>query len=184
MSLLRITIVVLSACLLVACSGLIRDSMQTPEPEPTPRPTYTPYPTHTPQSRFGVLTISTPGITKESTQPTHIPSRELIIPISNASEDPDATAQADTDDLFAEWLKTANKEFNAGNYESAIDYYNAIKKYGGESSATIENRIGLSYDLLEQYDRAIEHYSLAIDFEDSAGRRIIRGFAYYIKWAV
>ena len=69
--------------------------------------------------------------------------------------------------------------FDAEDYEAAIESFKRAQRHHGKPSGVLENRIGLAYDELGMYDRAIEHYSNGIAISDSAGNRVNRALSYF-----
>ena len=69
--------------------------------------------------------------------------------------------------------------FEDGKYLEAIAKYKQAIELHGQPSSVLENRIGLSYDALEQYERAVEHYSNAIRIRDNSIDRVNRSLTYH-----
>ena len=78
----------------------------------------------------------------------------------------------------AETLRQAEEAFERGDYQEAIKKYTETQRHHGKPSAVMEERIGLSYMWLGKSEAAIRHLSKAIEIEDSALRRNIRGGIY------
>ena len=68
---------------------------------------------------------------------------------------------------------------NTGEYMAAIESYKEALRHHGKPSVVLENHIGQAYMGLEMYDRAVEHYSNALDIKDGAVDRTNRGWAYF-----
>ena len=66
-----------------------------------------------------------------------------------------------------------------GRHREAIEKFQQALELHGEPSAVIENRIGMSYDALGQYELAIRHYSNSLRIVDNSIDRVNRGLAYF-----
>ena len=78
----------------------------------------------------------------------------------------------------AETGRQAEEAFERGNYQKAIKKFMETQRHHGKPSAVMEERIALSYMRLGKNEAAIPHLSKAIEIEDSALRRNIRGSIY------
>lgn len=68
--------------------------------------------------------------------------------------------------------------YDSGLCESAIIAFKEAQEHHGKQSDVLENRIGLSYDCLGNYDLAIQHHSYAIAINDDSVNRVNRGISY------
>ena len=72
-------------------------------------------------------------------------------------------------------------EYEKGNYQEAIEYYNKGLEAKPDDSCLFNNR-GLAYYSLEQYDKAVADYNRAIELKaDFADAYYNRGLAYFRK---
>ena len=72
-------------------------------------------------------------------------------------------------------------EYEKGNYQEAIEYYNKGLEARPDDSCLFNNR-GLAYYSLEQYDKAVADYHRAIELKaDFADAYYNRGLAYFRK---
>ena len=72
-------------------------------------------------------------------------------------------------------------EYEKGNYQEAIEYYNKGLAAKPDDSCLFNNR-GLAYYSLEQYDKAVADYNRAIELKaDFADAYYNRGLAYFRK---
>ena len=78
----------------------------------------------------------------------------------------------------AETGRQAEEAFERGDYQEAIKKYTEAQRHHGKPSAAAEGTIGVSYMGLGKNEAAIRHLSKAIEIEDSALLRNIRGTAY------
>ena len=69
--------------------------------------------------------------------------------------------------------------FNDGKYVEAITKFKEALTLHGQPSSVLENRIGSAYNALGQTERAIAHYSNAIQIEDDSIDRLNRSLAYH-----
>ena len=70
--------------------------------------------------------------------------------------------------------------FDEGNYRAAIRSFETARNHHGKPSTVIESWIGLSYQSLEQHNRAIAHFTKAIQIRDSAIDRLNRGLSFLL----
>ena len=66
-----------------------------------------------------------------------------------------------------------------GDYRRAIRHFEDALKSHGQPSAKIENKIGLAYMGLEEWNQASRHFSSAIALDDNPLDRINRGRSYF-----
>ena len=78
----------------------------------------------------------------------------------------------------ADAVKRGDVHFGNGEYNEAITSFQEAKRFLDEPSPLLENRIGMTYGRLEQYDLAILHFSMALEIKDNAPDRINRSRAY------
>ena len=167
----------------------------TPSPTPMPTPTSTPTPVVVP----AVPTFVFPTISIPPTRPPFISITiappvippTLAIPTIRAVPStpftPEPTEKAKYhrlgDDEYLSELAFAKLEEgddlrSNGKFAEAIESYKQALIYHGEPSGVLENRLGLAYRALEQYDLAILHYSNGIRISDSSVDRVNRSRAY------
>ena len=70
------------------------------------------------------------------------------------------------------------EDYNAGDYQGAIESFEAAKDHHGKPSGVIESWLGLSFQALGQQDQAIAHFSESIKIADSAVDRLNRSVTY------
>ena len=190
---MRVAIILLLACLIffvVAC--------QSESPTSTPRPTYTPYPTYTPAptptpeptatARPTPTEASSPTATPRPRRPvTYTPPTITLVRIGETST-PEPTEEFPVygigdKEYFSAAVMARIEEglrlYEDGRYTSAIGKFKQALTAHGEPSSVLENRIGLAYDALGQYEMAIEHYTNSIEIEDSSIDRVNRSLGYF-----
>ncbi len=134
----------------------------------TPRPTYTPYPTPTPAPTATPRPTYTPYATtaRATVTPTNAPDYVLVGDMDYFG--PDAYRL----------VEEGTEHFESGRYEAAIESFKEAIRAHTRPSAVLENRIGLAYSYMEEPDLAIQHFSNAIEIEDTSTDRVNRGLAY------
>ena len=65
-----------------------------------------------------------------------------------------------------------------GLHHKAIQAFKSAQQLHGKPSAVTENRIGMSYQLLAQHEIAIEHFSKALNIEESPTDRVNRATSH------
>ena len=177
---------------------------ETPTPTPVPAPTETPTPT--PTSTPVPVPVLPPTVAPPPPAIPTIPVPVVIPPIPTISipvpviptiapppilytpptpeptEEPEFVELGDREYFsipayrrLEEGLKLADD----GRHREAIEKFQQALELHGEPSSVIENRMGLSYDALGQYELAIRHYSNAIRIADSSVDRVNRGLVYF-----
>ena len=146
-----------------------------PEPTTTPRPSYTPYPTFTPQPQFHTAQPTTIVRTAQEAQAQ---------PTTNPTSVPDDFVEIHVDrqwffGLAAEHFQLAVDLFQQARYEEAIAQYQEAQRAHGKPSHVLQNRIGLAFAALGQYQEAISYHTNAIAIEDNPTDRNNRAQAYY-----
>ena len=146
------------------------------EPEPARTPTYTPYPTFTPAT--AVPTQTSLYATTAPAVPTQIPLYSTMAP----TVDPNLFQEIGSEELFfgSAWTESENgiTLMNNGDYQGAIAAFSRAQVHHGEPSVTLENRIGIAFQGLNDHTQAIGHLTVAIAIEDSATDRINRATSY------
>ena len=180
----------------------------TPEPTAPLRPTYTPLPTETivptltptpvtPAVPTPIVlpSIVIPTITVPTITVPTIPV-DVIVPtisvsaILNTPPIPELTEESEIievgDREFFSGLAWTRLEEGielhvGGKHAAAIERYKQALTHHGKTSRVIENRIGLAYAAMGEYELAISHYSNAIRIEDNSVDRVNRSIAYHAE---
>lgn len=82
---------------------------------------------------------------------------------------------------IAVWEKfqEGEKLYAEAKYQEAITKYKEALTLHGHPSRVIENRLGLSYDILGLKEQAIVHFSNAIQIKDTSLNRVNRSLTYH-----
>ena len=75
-------------------------------------------------------------------------------------------------------FRAGERYFKEGNYQEALAKFQETLTLHGEPSQVIQNLIGNSYFALAKYDKAVEHFTNALEIEDDATNRASRSEAY------
>ena len=70
------------------------------------------------------------------------------------------------------------KNFDAGDFQRAIENFETAQQYHGKPSTVIESWLGLSFQSLERHDQAILRFTRAIEIKDSSVDRVNRSLSY------
>ena len=155
--------------------------------EPTPRPTYTPYPTYTPVPLV-LSTVSAPPtpVALQTTDRTQVPLLELgttsSLPKPTVSPEMVIFRNMEDGERFSdetyEVIKQAEQSLSQGRHQDALEKYFEAQRIHGEPSWVIQNWIGITYVSLGNREAALQHYTNAIEIEDSPTNRTNRGTSY------
>ena len=123
--------------------------------DPTPRPTYTPYPPYEPE----------------------VPGAKMA-----PTTDPDEYRELGDEQWFfgntLVEMEKAEAAFREGRYQDALEGYQEAQRVHGKPSGPIQNWIANSYQALGQDERAVQHYTNAIEIEDNTVDRLGRSMSY------
>lgn len=118
---------------------------------------------------------ATTSVGQSNPSPTNAPTMVPTLP-------PDSFVEIGNSESFYQqaWSEAERGDDlrDAGNYHGAIAAYQSAQAYHGKPSSVLENHIGLAFQAMGNHERAIDHFSKAIEINDGPTDRVNRADSY------
>lgn len=138
-------------------------------PTRTPQPTYTRQPPPTkPTTLFPTLPTPFPTLPTLHMLPTPPPGNGMVVLGDEEWFYGSAWSEFERGGLL----------LDIGDYQGAIAAYESAQAYHGKPSRVLENRIGISFQVMGNHQNAIVHFTKALEIKDNPADRVNRALSY------